>query len=228
MHQDRCAMKVTTDACLFGAWAADNAKAAQQVLDIGTGTGLLSLMMAQQHEHASIDAIEIDDAAYYQAKENVAASPWNQWINVIHADGKQYAFSKRYDVIISNPPFYENELKSPDSQKNKALHDEGLQLDDLLSIIRQNLAATGRFYILLPYKRNEEIDALMTKNKLTVLHTTRVRQSTRHGYFRIMLCGTLATAAEEHSITTEIAIKNEKQDYTPAFIQLLKDYYLYL
>jgi tRNA1Val (adenine37-N6)-methyltransferase len=109
IHQDRCAMKVTTDGCLFGAWIAKqvdgNKLAVDNILDIGTGTGLLSLMIAQQSP-AKIDAIEIDKETYEQAKENVAASPWAERINIIHGDAKQLPASQQYDVIVSNPPFY--------------------------------------------------------------------------------------------------------------------------
>ena len=116
IHQDRCAMKVTTDACLFGAWVAEEDKSekiiTKNVLDIGTGTGLLSLMYAQKNSLANIDAIEIDEDAYIQAKENVAASPFAERINIIHDDIKRFTFSKKYDCIISNPPFYEKEIRS--------------------------------------------------------------------------------------------------------------------
>ena len=109
-------MKVTTDACLFGAWVSkemQNEKwKIENVLDIGTGTGLLSFMYAQKHHSSIIDSIEIDKEAFEQAKENAAASPFSVQINVIHGDAKAFSFSKKYDLIISNPPFYEKEIIS--------------------------------------------------------------------------------------------------------------------
>src|SRR5688572_28253839 len=146
VNRDRAAMKVTTDACLFGAWAARSARQSavgqsgspgiHHVLDIGTGTGLLSLMMAQQI-NAEIDAIELDEDAFEQAQQNMASSPWHDNLFVIQGDAKDmaYVLGKEYDIIVSNPPFYENELESPDLKKNRAHHSAGLSLDELLSII---------------------------------------------------------------------------------------------
>ncbi|HEX5652644.1 MAG TPA: methyltransferase, partial [Chitinophagaceae bacterium] len=119
IHQDRCAMKVTTDACLFGAWVTEqilNADKltpiteARKILDIGTGSGLLALMLAQQTAH-SIDALEIDQQAFEQARENIQASSWPDSIAMIHADARTFQPEFHYDIIISNPPFYEKELK---------------------------------------------------------------------------------------------------------------------
>jgi tRNA1Val (adenine37-N6)-methyltransferase len=231
IHQDHCAMKVTTDGCLFGAWIAkqidSNKLAVDNILDIGTGTGLLSLMIAQQSP-AKIDAIEIDKATYEQAKENVAASPWADRINIIHGDAKQLPASQQYDVIVSNPPFYENELKSGSSKKNKAHHDEGLLLDDLLAVIQRNLKPGGEFYLLLPYKRNKEIENYFAKNRLSISHKTLVKQSTGHNYFRILLSGKHSENKKQTFITTEISIRNKEEKYTSEFVALLKEYYLHL
>jgi tRNA1Val (adenine37-N6)-methyltransferase len=224
-------MKVTTDGCLFGAWIAkqvdSNKLAVDSVLDVGTGTGLLSLMIAQQ-SHAKIDAIEIDKEAYEQAKENVANSPWPDRINIILGDAKELPASPQYDVIISNPPFYENELKSGSSKKNKAHHDEGLLLDDLLGVIQRNLKPQGKFYLLLPYKRNEEIENYFAKSGLAISHKTLVKQSRQHNYFRILLSGKHSGNKKEDFDLNEISIRNDKREYASEFINFLKDYYLYL
>ncbi len=236
VQQDRCAMKVTTDGCLFGAWIAKESEVGSQesrepenqLLDIGTGTGLLSLMIAQHNSNTIIDAIEIDNEAYEQAKENVVSSPWANRINVIHSDIKEFQSLQQYDIIVSNPPFYENELKSNSSKKNKAHHDETLLLDDLLAIIKQALKPKGRFYLLLPYKRNNEIESAVAKNNLVITGKTLVKQSTQHSYFRILLSGTHSENKKEDFITNEIAIRDNEEKYTPEFIDLLKDYYLHL
>jgi tRNA1Val (adenine37-N6)-methyltransferase len=229
-------MKVTTDGCLFGAWVGKKIRPSagsgskldvRNILDVGTGTGLLSLMIAQQSK-TNIDAIEIDKETYEQAKENIAKSPWADRINVIHGDVKEFSGLKQYDVIISNPPFYENELKSGNNKKNKAHHDESLLLDDLLTIIQQNLKPDGKFYLLLPYKRNDEIESCFEKNKLTITQKTLVKQSTQHNYFRILLSGKHSENKKEDFITNEIAIRNKDEKYTPGFIDLLKEYYLHL
>lgn len=226
-------MKVTTDACLFGAWAAreigDPKSGARKVLDIGTGTGLLSLMIAQQSD-ALIDAIEIDKAAAEQAVENVAASPWKERINLIHGDIKEVSvmFPYKYDSIISNPPFYENELTSPDYIKNLALHNSGLLLDDLLRVVHMSLNNEGIFYLLLPYKRMAEAGILLKKNYLAVSHTALVKQSAEHDYFRIFIAGKHIDNSKGSYIKSEIVIRDEMKEYTKEFIEFLKSYYLYL
>jgi tRNA1Val (adenine37-N6)-methyltransferase len=228
IHQDHCAMKVTTDACLFGAWTAEEVKRqmsdVRRVLDIGTGTGLLSLMMAQK-ANVSIDAIEIDPDAFVQAKENVSASAWKDRVAIYRADAAQFKFSSKYDIIISNPPFYENELKSGDAKKNLA-HHEGLSMQQLLKLIRENLSPPGSFFLLLPYKRTEEVEKMIDTTGLSIVQKISVRQSLRHDFFRTMIHGTHKNDKEE--ITAEISIWDEQQQYTSEFIELLKDYYLYL
>lgn len=229
VHQDRCAMKVTTDACLFGAWVAGDLqqnKNSKTLLDIGTGTGLLSLMIVQGNPQLLIDAIEIDAAAAKQAEENITASEWKDRVTLFHQDIKKMPTGKKYDLIISNPPFYENELQSENAQRNIAHHSNNLSLNELLKIIKINLRPDGSFYLLLPFKRNNEIENLLKENELFILKKLVVRQSIQHDYFRIMIKGSLNKifAPEEK----EISIKNNNQEYTEEFTRLLKDYYLYL
>ena len=223
-------MKVTTDACLFGAWVAGEVKSQKEkvknVLDIGTGTGLLSLMFAQKNPTCIIDAVEIDDEAYEQGRQNVAASPFGARVNLIHADAKTSSSTKKYDLIISNPPFYEKELKPMNQKKNIAHHDSGLLLEELLYVIKINLAPGGLFYLLLPYKRNDEVKKTLFEKDLSILKLIFVRQSTGHDYFRIMLTGKLKDENEIETIIDEISIWNDQQQYTGEFKELLKDYYL--
>ena len=233
IQQDRCAMKVTTDGCLFGAWVAEKVVSSEsginKILDIGTGTGLLSLMLTQK-VNTSIDAIEIDKDSYEQAIENVKASAWNETITVHHIDANEFSGNNRYDLIISNPPFYENELKSGNNQKNIAHHSDKLELSDLLVTIKNNLAPDGIFCLLLPFKRNEEIKILLPRHGFSITQITYVRQSVIHDYFRIMLIGKFKTDEKTEPIIEEMSIKDNspEQSYTPDFTALLKDYYLYL
>jgi len=227
VHQEQVAMKVTTDACLFGAWAAKNIAhntKGNNILDIGTGTGLLSLMIAQQ-VNAQIDAIEIDKAAAEQAKENTANSPWKDRIHVLHGDARVFDFNKQYDNIISNPPFYENELTSGDMLKNTAHHDAGLLISELLGIISRQLKDDGRFFLLLPFKRYEEIKAVILSHSMKLINTCLVKQSNRHSFFRVLIAGGKKEGA---TVTEELAIKDDAGSYTDEFSRLLKGYYLYL
>jgi tRNA1Val (adenine37-N6)-methyltransferase len=232
VHQDKCAMKVTTDACLFGAWVTEKVRSkrykVQDVLDIGAGTGLLSLMVAQQDPSIMIDAIEIDKGAAEQAVENVATSPFAERINITNADALQFPFSRKYDVIVSNPPFYEKELKGDDVRKNIAHHNEGLLLPDLLRLIKENLSAEGSFFILLPYKRNDEIRRLLKGTGLAIEELVLVRQTPKHDYFRILIQGKVSTSEFSETSIEEIIIKDAEDQYNNSFRRLLKDYYLHL
>ena len=231
IHQDRCAMKVTTDACLFGAWIAEEVKSqklkVKSVLDIGTGTGLLALMVAQKNPEMKIDAIEIDKDAAEQAQGNAELSPWKEQINIVQGDVKGLSFEKEYDLIITNPPFYENEIRSATDSKNVAHHSENLTLKDVLVIIKKNLRETGSFFLLLPYKRNEEIKKLLKDHDLNISKILFVRQSVKHNYFRIFIKGSLL-ADEKQTEFDELSIWDDKQQYTNEFVMLLKDYYLHL
>lgn len=223
-------MKVTTDGCLFGAWAGRIARSRESevrnVLDIGTGTGLLSLMFVQQNPDVTIDAIEIDKDAYEQAKENIAASPWKDRIHVFNADVKNHEFDKKYDAVICNPPFYENELKSTNTKKNTAHHSSDLTLSELLDTAKKVLSDEGMFFFLFPYKRKDEIENFLTEHSLFIHEIVLVKQSVRHDAFRVMIAGGLHRPG---GITTkEISVRNEKEEYTAEFVSLLKDYYLYL
>src|SRR5258706_15748275 len=174
IHQDRCAMKVTTDACLFGAWAASKAREREltvqkRILDIGAGTGLLSLMIAQQCD-VQVDAIEIDKAAAEQASENVNSSPWKEKIRVMQGDIKSIAKGPMscYDIVVCNPPFYENELTSPSHEKNIAHHSKELSLPEVLQAIHDSLVREGQFFLLLPFKRMTEAELLLENFNLLI------------------------------------------------------------
>ena len=149
-------MKVCTDACLFGAYVAGiivNEKlAVNNCLDIGAGTGLLSLMLAQKI-NSHIDAVEIDKAAYQQANKNFEQSPWNERLAIFNTSILHFDGGKKYDCIISNPPFFEGDLKSDKSNKNAAKHDTSLTLQQLLPIVKDHLQEDGFFAVLLPWHR---------------------------------------------------------------------------
>ncbi len=230
IHQDACAMKVTTDSCLFGSMIGSllNENIIQNVLDIGSGSGLLSLMIAQQYPEALIDAIEIDDAAANQAVENIQASPWKDQIQVVHTDIKLYKADKKYDLVISNPPFYENELKSPSMRKNIAHHQTHLLPADLVQAICENISESGKFILLLPYKKKDEWLMLIKKVGLQAEQIVLVKQTINHSsYFRMIIQGSVGTGVENIKESV-ITIKDGDNQYTDAFKLLLKDYYLQL
>lgn len=223
-------MKVTTDACLFGSWVASqmNKKQTLKVLDIGTGTGLLAMMFAQKKTDSFIDAVEVDHDAFKQAQENTANSPWGKRINIINADIKVFKPNQEYDIIVCNPPFYENELKSEKQNRNIAHHSEELTLADVLKMIHQHLKENGLFYLLLPYKRYKEIRKVIGDNEFFLSSTILVKQSVNHDYFRVMIEGRKKSSETEEIVLEEISIWDDQQQYTGEFISLLKDYYFNL
>lgn len=216
VHQDKSAMKVCTDACLFGAWVASKTSA-EKMLDIGAGTGLLSLMLAQKSV-ARIEAVEIDEHAFGQSQENFNASPWRERLKVFHSPVQAFNNGK-YDLIISNPPFYSNDLKSADSKRNLAFHSEALSLEDLMVSVKQLLAEPGSFAILLPFHRATYFENLAAKHGLYLHEKVLVKQTPAHDYFRVMyLLSNIGMPREAYQ--SEIVI-NDK-----LFKELLKDYYL--
>jgi tRNA1Val (adenine37-N6)-methyltransferase len=238
IYHDRCAMKVTTDSCFFGAWIAREIKNARlndtvgqeklkikNVLDIGTGTGLLSLMILQENELV-IDAVEIDKEASQQAMENIEASPWKNQIHIFNEDIISFQPAGKYDCIVSNPPFYENELASGKLKKNIAHHSEQLTLSQVLTIIKTHLKEDGIFFLMYPFKRKPEVEQLFWQNEFYIADSVILKQSSKHSPFRIIVKATNKNINSENS--TSIAIWDEHQQYTEQFIDSLKDYYLYL
>lgn len=224
-------MKVTTDACLFGAWIVSQLKnfalTGGKILDVGAGTGVLSLMIAQQWD-SNIEAIEIDKNSFEQASDNIAASAWKKQIHLYQGDIRSFEFQTPFDIIVSNPPFYENELLSANSRKNLAHHSAELSLTELVAAIKKNLNSQGQFFLLLPYKRNAEIKQLLLGQELSIHEMVLVRPSIGQSYFRIMVRGGLKAEPEAVTAIDDMSICNEKKEYTPEFISLLADYYLYL
>ena len=221
-------MKVCTDACLFGAYTAHTIEHStfpiQHILDIGTGTGLLSLMLAQE-TNAQIDAVEIDAAAFQQAKENFKASPWTSRLNVFNTDILHYSTDTKYDCIISNPPFFEDDLKSGNDGKNMAKHDNALTLTQLLLAINAHLTATGFFALLLPFHRVDFFEKESLAHGYHLMEKVLVKHTVTHPYFRGILIFSKNNSMPK---ITELVIKDENGVYTPSFVGLLQEYYLNL
>ncbi|WP_407521082.1 methyltransferase [Lacibacter sp. MH-610] len=219
---------MSTDSCLFGAWVGNKEGhkklEAYTVLDIGAGTGLLMLMLAQQC-NALIEGIEIDKSSYEQALENLKASPWANRLQVYFGDVKEFVFDKKYDLIISNPPFYENDLKSDLANRNVAMHDEGLKLDELIRIAEMNLNTAGKLAVLIPYFRAERFIETANEHNLYLDSRMDVKQTPGHSFFRTML---LLGKKKSESEIQSMVIKDKNNQYSSDFVALLKDYYLYI
>lgn len=229
IHQEGAAMKVTTDGCLFGAWIAHTEKelitgnpSGLHLLDIGTGTGLLSLMIAQQCPYR-ITALDIDADAAMQAAANIAASPWADRMAVVQQDIKTWQSPQLFDCIVCNPPFYENEWQSDHASRNMAHHSSHLTLEKLIKVIDPLLSPNGRLYLLLPFKRWPVAQRLLKGNGWHLHQVMLARQTPRHQPFRAMLQARRSVDAVDEE---EIVIKEEDHRYSDKFIELLSPYYL--
>lgn len=233
IKQDQCAMKVSTDACVFGAWAAQKIYhlnlPCPRILDIGTGTGLLSLMTAQQLTKFDITAIEIDWAAAMQAKENIEKSPWNTSIHLIHADIKNYFDHKCFDIIISNPPFFERDLPANSPAKNQAFHDSSLTLADLMMASRTLLKTMGHLYLILPASRKNDLERSCESLDFVVTACCSIKPSEYKSVSRILVeCRKRVEANTTVRDDSLLVIQGQHNGYSEDASKLLKDYYLNL
>jgi tRNA1Val (adenine37-N6)-methyltransferase len=229
VNQHNATMKVCTDACLFAAWVGGNVESSkteiESVLDIGTGTGLLALMLAQK-TNAQIDAVEIDPDAAQQAKENFEASPWSNRLTIHNTSIQHFNTTNSYDLIISNPPFFQQSLRSENEHKNLAKHSGNLSFLELINVVLKLLNPSGSFNLLLPYSEFKTFEIIAKENDLHLLQKTNVRQTPSHTFFRTM--GTFIKQPSTVAATESLSIKNDENNYTAGFIKLLKEYYLNL
>lgn len=220
-------MKVTTDACLFGAWVAREIKSRekepQRILDIGAGTGLLSLMLAQVTTDTQIDAVEFNEQAFKEAKANFLDSEWNERLWCYHTPIQEYDQDYKYDLIICNPPFFSNSKKGEQDCKNEAIHATNLPMEDLIDAIKKRLSESGLAYILYPEYEMNRLIALTESKALQQNDRIIVRNKNNDSVFRIMVSFSLNRRKKKED---EIVIREPNGKYTDSFWELLKDYYL--
>ena len=218
-------MKVSTDACLQGAWAPVGVNS-KSVLDIGAGSGLLSLMIAQRFNEVKIDAVEIDENAAAQANENVQSSPFADRINVIRSDVNSWSNSKKYDFIICNPPFFIDSLKGPEAARNNARHNISLSQRDLVAILKKYLDANGRACFLWPSAEHQQWENELKTVGLYLYQLLLVKDNEAAKVKRIIsTCGFVKPYS---IIEAELIIKNRDGSYTDDFNALLQAFYLKL
>ncbi|MBP6574663.1 MAG: methyltransferase [Flavobacteriales bacterium] len=218
VRHDRSAIKVGTDAVLLGAWT--NYDKAERILDIGTGCGVLALIAAQRNGTARIDGIEIDTASAEEARANAASSPWNDRLRIHNMDARKLVSSDRYELIISNPPFYAGEEASPDSRKSVAKHSGELTFNELLCAADKLLAADGRISVVLPLNREKDF---LTDAALFGLKPNRrcvVRYLGSRPPKRVML--ELGRRAEELE-QEEITVESTQGEFSAGYRTLLSD-----
>jgi len=225
VQQDRCAMKIGTDSVLLGAWCPiDNNP--NSVLDIGAGTGILSLMLAQRTNAEQIDAVEIDEEAYEQCVSNYENSPWSNRLFCYHAalDELVEDPEDEYDIIISNPPFYAEDFKTDNTQRDLARFQDAMPFEELIEAADLLLSENGIFAVIIPFKEEERFLNLCAEVELYPVKATHVRGSHKTPIVRSLL----AFKRYELSVLVadEMVIEINRHEYTDDYINLTKDFYL--
>jgi tRNA1Val (adenine37-N6)-methyltransferase len=224
IEQDQCAMKVCTDSCIFGASISVD-KSVHKILDIGSGSGLLSLMLAQKSLTCHIDAVEIEPSAAQQSKLNFNNSPWGDRIHVYTESIQSFTSSEKYDLIISNPPFFSNYLASPDKKINSAHHTVSLSMEDLLAGVKKFLKPEGKFRVILPPYESDILSKKAETSGLYQNEKINIRDRKTSDIIRTI---SLLSFNKEDCVEKELIIKDETGKYSEQFTELLKDYYLHL
>ena len=224
VNQDRCAMKIGTDGVLLGAWT-PLINNPYNVLDIGAGTGILSLMLAQRSNAEQIDAIEIDEDAYEQCVENFEASPWGDKLFCFHAGLDEFVDEPEdeYDLIISNPPFYTDDYKSDNTSRDLARFEDALPFEELIEAAALLLSDNGIFSVIIPYKEEERFLSMCKELDLFPLKMTRIKGTPTSEIKRSLLA---FCRMEQTPLIDELVIEISRHNYTSEYIELTKEFYL--
>jgi tRNA1Val (adenine37-N6)-methyltransferase len=225
IKQDDCAMKVGTDGVLLGAWS-PIPKNVFSILDIGAGTGVLSLMLAQRTNAEQVDAIEIDEKAYEQCVENFENSKWADRLFCYHAGLDEFLEEmedESFDLIISNPPFYTDDYKTENKSRDLARFEDALPFEELVESAANLLSEFGIFSVIIPFKEEEKFIAIAKEFQLFPFKITRVKGTPTSEIKRSLLA---FTWDEQITITDELVIEIERHKYTPEYIELTKEFYL--
>ena len=220
VYHDKCAMKVGTDGVLLGAWT--HVDTSQRILDIGTGSGLVALMLAQRCE-ASITAIDIDSEAVEQAQININASDWKERMEVYHTDLCKFSPEHLFDTIVSNPPYFVDSLKCSDTQRNTARHNDTLTSEQLFGNVSRMLCEEGEFSLVLPFEQTES--AISIGEKYGRYPTRHTRVITRPGLPPKRSLLAFKKHPEEY-IPQDLVIELERHVYSKEYIALTKEFYL--
>ena len=227
VEQDRCAMKIGTDGVLLGAWTPiDNNPA--NILDIGTGTGVIALMLAQRSNGQQIDALEIDEEAYEQSVDNFENSPWSDRLFCFHAGLDEFVEEPEdeYDLIVSNPPFYTEDYKTENDQRDLARFQDAMPFNDLIEAADLLLSENGIFAVIIPYKEEHNFLAIAKDYELYPMKITRVKGTATTEIKRSLLAFSRKEIIDFQ--IDSLIIEISRHQYTSEYIALTKDFYLKL
>lgn len=224
IHQDKAAMKVGTDGVLLGAWTKIE-ETVNSILDIGSGTGLIALMLAQRSFVETIDAIELNDEAYIQSVENFEQSDWGDRLFCYHASFQQFIeeVDDTYDLIVSNPPFYTSTYKQLSANRAMARHSESLTYKELIEGVSKQLSKNGTFAVIIPFAEEEYFIKLAEANVLFINRITRVKGSVNSEIKRSLMQFSFTKIKVE---INELTIETSRHNYTTEYIELVKEFYL--
>lgn len=224
IHQDRCAMKIGTDGVLLGAWVPLDHNI-HSILDIGTGTGVIGLMLAQRSAAGVIDGIEIDADAYEQAVENFESSLWGDRLFCYHASFQEFVveMDEEYDLIITNPPFFTENFKTQDKQRDLARFEDALPFEHIIGGSVQLLSESGKVAMIIPYKEEERLLKLANQAGLFPERITRVKGTPSTEIKRSLL---LLSFESQDPIIDTLIIEKERHQYTQEYMALTSDFYL--
>lgn len=221
VFHDKCAMKVGTDGVLLGAWSP--VENVHRILDVGTGTGLIALQLAQRNAQAKIVAVEIDSAAAEQAAENVARSPWGDRITVECIDFRNYSPTDKFDLIVSNPPYFVDALRCPDEQRRTARHTDSLNYELLFRHSAHLLWEQGVVSIIIPVEVERAVMDAAWKYKLFPMRRLQVFTKPGKPCRRILLTFGFQ---ETKCIEETLCIEAGQNEYSAEYMALTKDFYL--
>jgi tRNA1Val (adenine37-N6)-methyltransferase len=224
IQQDRCAMKIGTDGVLLGAWTSLQNKP-ESILDIGAGTGLIALMLAQRSGAETIDTLEIDEDAYEQCVDNFEASSWGDRLFCYHAGLDEFLddIKDQYDLIVANPPFYSEEVASGNSARDIARQNQSLPFEELIEGVSKLLTLSGVFSTIIPFKEEVKFIELAEQTGLYPQQITRVKG---HPYSEIKRSLLQFSFNKKKVLIDELIIEIERHQYTPEYIALTKEFYL--
>lgn len=222
VFHDKSSMKVGTDAVLLAALV--KMKNYEKILDIGCGSGVISLMCAQKSK-AEISAIDIDQNSVEQAHENFELSGWSHHLNAYHSSAQKFSLEnqQKFDLIISNPPFFENALKSPLESRNKARHNDTLSSEDLLTSARRLLNTHGKLALILPFTEGEEFIKIASSHQFYLQRKVEIQPKPSKKANRLVLEFILSPC---ETTNESIIIREEGNDYTEEYRCVTKDFYL--
>jgi tRNA1Val (adenine37-N6)-methyltransferase len=227
IHQDKTAMKVGTDGVLLGAWCSVE-NYPNSILDVGSGTGVISLIIAQRSDALTIDAIEVDENAYEQSVSNFEESNWGDRLYCYHTTFQEFANElaeeqETYDLIVSNPPFYTDEFQTQDDARNKARFTSSLSFEALLKGVSRILSKKGIFSVIIPCKEENNFIDLAKENRLFLNRVCRVKGNKTSEIKRSLM----EFSFIQREIKEErLIIETERHQYTEEYISLTKDFYL--